>query len=140
MLPLELTKAERLTGEVWMLATTVVLHWPWTSHLPLCTLFPFCCLCCWSAFWGRQVLSFGHLQCLIASETTGGTSVAQGPLPPPPSRAQWVTLLACHGHDSNPTDDPHLLLHLSCVLHQTSHFGRGLWLLPQRVRSQTLLV
>ena len=28
---------------------------------------------------------------------------------------QRVALLACHGHDSNPTDDPHLLLHPSCV-------------------------
>lgn len=114
--------------------------WPWTSCLALCALSPFCCVPCRPAFWGRQVLSFGHPQCLIALETTSGTSVAQGPLPPPPSRALRVTLLACHGHDSNPTDDPHLLLHPSCVLHQSSHFGRELWLLPQWVRSRTLLV
>lgn len=28
---------------------------------------------------------------------------------------QQVTLLACHGHDSNPTGDPYLLLRPSCV-------------------------
>lgn len=89
---------------------------------------------------GRQVLSFGHPQCLTATETMAHIHGPWFPLPPPPSRAQWVTLLACHGHDSNPTDDPHLLLHPSCVPHQTSHFSRGLWLLPQQVRSQTLLV
>lgn len=50
-------------------------------------LSPFCCLSCWSAFWGRQVLSFGHPQCLAATETTNRTSAAQGPLPPPPAGA-----------------------------------------------------
>lgn len=32
-------------------------------------------------------------------------------------KREWVTLLACHGHDSNPTDDPHFLLHPSFVSH-----------------------
>lgn len=60
----------------------------WVTYPSLCPLlFPFCCLPCWSAFWGRQVLSCGHPQCLVATETMSGTSAAQGPLPPPPTGA-----------------------------------------------------
>lgn len=44
-------------------------------------LFPFCCLPCWSAFWSRQVLSFGHSLCLVATGTTCSISAAQGSLP-----------------------------------------------------------
>lgn len=58
-------------------------------YFSLCLLFfPFCCLLCWSPFWGRQVLSFGHPQCLVATETTSGTSAAQDPLPPPTRAAE----------------------------------------------------
>lgn len=107
------------------------------SKWPL--LFPCCCLPCRSAFWGKHILSFDHPLCLAAPEMTS-THPQLVPSLLLWWELQWVTLLACHGHDSGPTDDPHLLL--PPVMHSTwdQPLWRRFWLLPQEVKSQTPLV